>query len=54
MDKIVYLGRLLGEVSKLAWKTKAWWLVPLVLILLVLAALVATSQAVTPFAYTMF
>ena len=54
MDKIAYLGRLLGEVFKLAWKMKAWWLVPLVIILLALAALVATSQIVTPFAYTMF
>lgn len=54
VDKIAYLGRLLGEVFKLAWKMKAWWLVPLVIILLALAALVATSQIVTPFAYTMF
>ncbi len=49
-----YLGQLIGEFFDYAWHHKAWWMVPMILVLLLLAFLVATSTAVAPFIYTLF
>ena len=49
-----YLGRLIGEFFVYAWHHKVWWMVPVVLVLLLLAALIMTGTAVTPFIYTLF
>ena len=54
MNKFRHLGSLLGEVWAFAWQNKAWWLVPLVLVLLVMTALIVSGQAVAPFIYTLF
>ncbi len=48
------LARLLSDVWSFAWHNKAWWLVPLVLVLLVIGALIVSGQAVAPFIYTLF
>ena len=48
------LARLLSDVWSFAWQNKAWWLVPLVLLLLIIGALIVTGQAVAPFIYTLF
>jgi len=45
---------LLGEVWAFAWQNKAWWLIPLVVILLILGLLIFSGQAVAPFIYTLF
>jgi len=52
--KLGHLGKLLNEVWAFAWQNKAWWLVPLVVILLLLGLLIFTGQAVAPFIYTLF
>ena len=49
-----HLGRLLLEFLGFAWHNKAWWIVPIVLVLLLLALLIATGQTATPFIYTLF
>jgi hypothetical protein len=54
MKKLGHLGHLLAEVWAFAWQNKAWWLVPLVLVLLLLGVLIVTGQAVAPFIYTLF
>jgi len=48
------LARLLSDVWQFAWHNKAWWLVPLVLVLLMIGALIVSGQAVAPFIYTLF
>jgi len=49
-----HLGRLLAEFGEFAWKNKAWWIVPMVLVLLLLALLVFVGQSAAPFIYTLF
>ena len=49
-----YLKRLLGEFVEFAWENKAWWIIPIVLVLLALTAFVFTTSSVAPFIYTLF
>lgn len=49
-----HLGRLLHEFGGFAWENKAWWIVPLVLVLLLLSLLVFAGQGAAPFIYTLF
>lgn len=50
-----HLGRLLKEVFEFAWHNKAWWIVPMVVVLLMIALLVFVSQTSAPaFIYTLF
>ena len=46
----------LRELLAFLWKEKMWWMVPMVLILLVFAAIIVlgNSSAVGPFIYTLF
>ena len=54
MRAIKYLGGLVREVFQFAWHNKAWWIVPMVLVLLLLALLIVTGQTAAPFIYTLF
>ena len=55
MRFLKHLGRLVREFLGFAWENKAWWIVPIVLVLLLLAILIATSETVVPaFIYTLF
>ena len=49
-----YLLRLLKEVGEFAWHNKAWWIVPIVLVILLLSLLVFVGQTAAPFIYTLF
>jgi hypothetical protein len=49
-----HIGRLLKEFGEFAWHNKAWWIVPVVLVLLLLAVLIVAGQSVAPFIYTLF
>ena len=50
-----HLLRLLKEIGEFAWHNKAWWIVPIVLIMLLLALLVVVGQVTMPqFMYTLF
>ena len=54
MRFLAYLGRLIGECFAFAWHNKAWWMVPVVLVLLLLGLLIVTGTSVAPFIYTLF
>ena len=54
MSMIKHLGNLLGEFFEFAMENKAWWIIPIILVLLVLGVLIATTGAVAPFIYTLF
>ncbi len=54
MRKLRHLGALLAEVWSFARENKAWWLVPLVVVLLLLGVLIFAGQTVAPFIYTLF
>ena len=54
MNKIFYSGKLFKEVILFARENKIYWMVPLLISLLLVAFLVMTSQASTPFIYTLF
>lgn len=54
MSRIRYSTRLLREVFQFAREHKAYWLVPTVIVLLLIAILVVVSQAAAPFIYTVF
>lgn len=49
-----HLGYLLKEIGGFAWHNKAWWIIPIVLILLVLALIIVLGQTSAPFIYTLF
>ena len=45
---------LLTNLGRFAWENKIWWMLPLVLVLALLAFVVFSGQAVTPFVYTLW
>ncbi len=49
-----HLFRLLGELWGFAWHEKAWWIIPIVIVLLVLTVLVVAGSVVAPFIYPLF
>ena len=44
----------LQNLGRFAWENKIWWMFPLVLVLGLLAFVVFSGQAVTPFVYTLW
>ena len=54
MRFLKHLLRLLKEFGQFAWHNKAWWIIPVVLVLLLLALLIVSGQTVAPFIYTLF
>lgn len=54
MRMLKYLGRLMGEFFGFAWQNKAWWIIPIVLVLLLLTVFIVTGTSVAPFIYTLF
>jgi hypothetical protein len=54
MRFLKHLRRLLREFLGFAWQNKAWWIIPLVGVLLLLALLIATGQTIAPFIYPLF
>lgn len=54
MRFLAHLVRLLGEFGAFAWQNKAWWIIPVVVLLLLLGALIISGQVVAPFIYTIF
>jgi hypothetical protein len=54
MHRLRHLGHLLAEVGRYALRHRAWWLVPLVVVMLLLGLLIATGQVAAPFIYTLF
>ena len=54
MRTLRYFIRLLREFLDFARHNKAWWMIPVVLVLLLLGIFIVTSQTVAPFIYTLF
>jgi hypothetical protein len=54
MGKLKHSGRLFKEIWQFAMENKAYWIIPLVLVFVLIAVLVATSQTAAPFVYTLF
>lgn len=48
------LGRLLRELWAFARENKAWWIVPVVLVLLAVGLLIVSVSAISPFIYSLF
>ena len=54
MAKVGYARQLLKEFVLFARQNKVYWIIPLIMVLLVAALLIASSTAVSPFIYTIF
>ncbi len=54
MRRLRYATKLLGHFVGFAAENKVYWIVPLVVVLLLLGLAIFTSQASTPFIYTLF
>jgi hypothetical protein len=54
MRQLRHLKRLLNEFFAFAWQNKAWWILPIVIVLLVLTSFIFVSSSVAPFIYTLF
>ena len=52
--RLGYVGTLIGDFIGFAREHKAWWIVPLLIVLALVALLIATGQASAPFIYTLF
>ena len=50
-----HLGRLLKDFLGFAWQHKAWWIVPIVMVMLLLSVLIFAGSAAAPaFIYQIF
>ncbi len=49
-----HLFRLVGEFIGFAWHNKVWWIVPIVLVLFLMAALLLVTEVTLPWAYPFF
>jgi len=54
MRLLRYALQLLRSLLTFAKENKAWWIVPLVVILALLTLILSAGQASTPFIYTFF
>jgi hypothetical protein len=54
MRILKYILRFLKEISYFAWHHKAWWILIMFAIMLLLAGLITLEQSVAPFLYTLF
>lgn len=54
MNKWGYVLRLLREIGGFAMHHKAWRIVPIVIIQLVLSAMIVLGQTAAPFIYTLW
>jgi len=54
MGRLRYSGTLLGHLVRFAAENKVYWIVPLLLVLALLAVVIFTGQASTPFIYTLW
>jgi hypothetical protein len=54
MNRLQHLLTLLREGAEFAAANKAWWLVPMLFILLGVAAIISFSSGASPLIYTLF
>jgi hypothetical protein len=49
-----HLVALIKDIFHFAWKNKAWWVIPVVLVFGAIAVLIVIGQTSAPFIYTLF
>jgi len=54
MRYLKHLCRLIKDLIGFAWENKAWWIVPVVIVLLLLGLVIVGGQGAAPFIYTLF
>lgn len=54
MRLLKHLKNLIKEFFEFAWENKAWWIIPIILVLLAIAILIAAGSGAAPFIYTLF
>ena len=54
LKRIRGLRRLVGELVEFAAENKAWWLIPVALILLAVAGVISLGGGAAPLIYTLF
>ncbi len=54
MRALKNLGRLLRELWAFAREHKAWWIVPIVVVLLLVTLFIVSVTAISPFIYSLF
>lgn len=54
MSKLRHVRRLASDILHLARHHKAYWIVPLLLVLALTIALLVVGQSAAPFVYTLF
>jgi len=54
MRALKNLGRLLRELWAFARENKAWWIVPVVILLLLIALFLVGVSGISPFIYSLF
>ena len=54
MGRLRYAGKLFGHLVGFAAENKAYWIVPLLVVLGLLALVIFTGQASTPFIYSLW
>ena len=54
VGRLRYAGTLFGHVLRFAAENKVYWIVPLLLVLGLLAAVIFAGQASAPFIYTLW
>ena len=54
MGRLRHSGKLLRNLARFAGENKIYWIVPLFLVLGLLGFVIATSQAATPFIYSLW
>lgn len=54
MGKLKYTNSLIRDIIGFAMANKAWWVVPVVLVLLATAALAVFTSGVAPYIYALF
>lgn len=54
MGRLRHSTKLLRDLFGFAAKNKVYWMAPLVIVLLLLGVVIATSQAATPFIYSLW
>lgn len=54
MRRLTHLARLARDLWTYTWRARAWWLIPVVTVLGLLAALVVMAANASVFIYTLF
>jgi hypothetical protein len=54
MHFLKHLAALMAEFKAFAWQHKAWWVIPMVVVMFMLGLLIVVGQGAAPFIYTLF